>query len=293
MKKDDFEDYRKVLEELSNYKLPTICISIFENKLMFTTKKVGSRYFEDISVIRDNSNPYGNRRLSIDIKLESHDDSVKSLEDYDEQLVFDKYYFRVSPHTFLSKQEFFELTGITKMSDLFTDTPTKNWEYVFVIREPLKRTLTGFCEIADSYFSNLMYNSFSRQITQKYFQLVVKPSQHLSFADLPIEKVVEILNEYSSYIGSDLIRDEHTSTWCGFLVSFIQDNKLQNKISVLDLGDKSAMSIYPKIDQPTNINYLKEWMTPNNSTNVEGLIKSIDYFLVSETRAYNELLRMK
>ncbi len=37
--------------------------------LIFTTKKVGSRYFEDISVIKDENHPKSGDRQSIDFQL--------------------------------------------------------------------------------------------------------------------------------------------------------------------------------------------------------------------------------
>jgi hypothetical protein len=293
IKNDEFEEYRKTLANSDGYNPPTVCISIFQNKLIFTTKKVGSRYFEDISAIRDESESTSNDRRSIDFQLIFNSESSRSMPDYDDRLNFDKYYFKVAPHSLLSQDNFFDIVGIKKISDLFNESTQKNWEYIFIVRDPLKRTLTGFCEIADSYFANSMLYSYSRNIVQKHFQIVLGPSPNVSFKDLPIEKVVEILNEYSGYIGTDLVRDEHTSAWCIFLRSFIIDHNLSKKIKIIDLEDKSAMSIFPKLTQPSNKGYLKEWMDISNRFYVENLIKSIDFFLIPETEAYKELLQLK
>lgn len=293
IKNDEFEDYRKVLTNSDGYNPPTVCISIFQNKLIFTTKKVGSRYFEDISVIRDENHPKSGDRQSIDFQLMYHSDSSESMPDYDSRLVFGKYYFNVSSHSFLSKDDFFNIVGIKKMSDLFNETTQQIWEYIFIVRDPLKRTLTGFCEISDSYFSNLVTHSYSKNIAQKYFQIVLPTSPSVSFRDLPIEKVVEILNEYSGYIGTDLIRDEHTSAWCIFLRSFIAEHKISKKVKIIDLEDKDSMSIFPKLTQPSNKGYLKEWMDISNKFYVDNLLKSIDFFLIPEIEAYKELLEMK
>lgn len=293
IKNDEFEEYRKTLNNSDGYNPPTICISVFENKLIFTTKKVGSRYFEDISAIRENSEYTSGDRRSIDFQLMFNSDSSHSMQDYDDRLNFDKYYFKVAPHSLLSQDSFFDIVGIKKISEIFNESTSQKWEYIFIVRDPLKRTLTGFCEIADSYFANSMMYSYSRNIVQKHFQIILGPSPNVSFKDLPIEKVVDVLNEYSGYIGTDLVRDEHTSAWCIFLRSFINDNKLHNKIKIIDLEDKTAMSIFPKLSQPSNKGYLKEWMDISNRFHVENLIKSIDFFLIPETQAYNELLQMK
>lgn len=293
MKKDEFEEYRTTLQNFGNYKPPTICISIFENKLIFTTKKVGSRYFEDISVIRDETHPQSGDRRSIDFQPIFNLESNESMPDYDNRLNFDKYYFKVAPHSFLSQDDFFNLVGIKKISELFNESIEEKWEYIFIVRDPLKRTLTGFCEIADSYFANLMHYSYSKNITQNYFQIALNGVSDASFKDLPIEKVVDILNEYSGYIGTDLVRDEHTSAWCIFLRSFISDNKLDKKIKIIDLEDKNKMSIFPNISQPSNKGYLKEWMNVKNKYYVDNLLKSIDFFLIPEIEAYNDLLHLK
>lgn len=293
IKNDEFEEYRKTLQSFGNYKPPTICISVFENKLIFTTKKVGSRYFEDISIIRDENHPQSGDRRSIDFQLEYNSESTYSMPDYDNRLNFDKYYFKVAPHSYLSQDNFFDITGIKKISELFSETTQQNWEYIFIVRDPLKRTLTGFCEVVDSYFSNMMFYSYSKNIVQQYFQISLNSTPNPSFKDLPIEKVVDILNEYSNYIGIDLVRDEHTSAWCIFLRSFISDNKLDKKIKIIDLEDKNKMSIFPTLSQPSNKGYLKEWMNVKNKYYVDNLLKSIDFFLIPEIEAYNQLLQLK
>jgi hypothetical protein len=293
IKNDEFEEYRKTLTNSDSYTPPTICISVFQNKLIFTTKKVGSRYFEDISAISpDNTTNSGNRR-SIDFQLVYNSESNHSMHEYDSRLEFGKYYFNVAPHSFLSQDNFFDIVGIKKISELFNESTHQNWEFIFIVRDPLKRTLTGFCEIADSYFSNLMIHSYSKNIAQKYFQIVLGPSPNVSFRDLPTEKVVEILNEYSGYIGTDLIRDEHTSAWCIFLRSFIAEHKISKKIKIIDLENKDSMSIFPKLSQPSNKGFLKEWMDISNKFYVDNLLKSIDFFLIPEIEAYKELLEMK
>jgi hypothetical protein len=281
------DDFRKSLEENSEETiLPTICISIFENKLIFTTKKVGSRYFEDISRVEGMIH-------SIDFKLIPNTDSLKSDDRYDDRLEFGKYYFNLSPHSYMHHNSFFGVVGVSNISELFSETTYQKWEFIFVVREPLKRTLTGFCEISDSYFASMMSHTYSKYIIQKYFQIIIPSLPSYSFADIPVEKVVDILNEYSQYIGSDLIRDEHTSGWNMFLSSFIRQNKLDKKIKVIDLEDKTAMSVFPTIKQPSNKSYLKEWMHEDNKFYVDNLIKSINFFLIPEIEAYNELLQIK
>ena len=43
------ENYKDFIKWTNDYTSPTMCISLWNNKMIFTTKKVGSRYFEDLS----------------------------------------------------------------------------------------------------------------------------------------------------------------------------------------------------------------------------------------------------
>ena len=69
--------------------LPVLCISLFDNQMIFTTKKIGSRYFEDITKpnsSKDNPN-------TIEFKIIRYSNSQQTDPDYDSRLIFDNYYF--------------------------------------------------------------------------------------------------------------------------------------------------------------------------------------------------------
>ena len=267
--------------------IPTLCISLFDNQIIFTTKKIGSRYFEDITKLNsETDNP-----TTIEFKILRYTDNQKSDPNFDSRLIFDNYYFDVSNESHLTTDEFFSKLKIKKISDIVSDD--LKMQLVVIVREPIKRTLTAFIETCDAYFLNAMKHPFSRDIFQKYFQILITPSDNYGFYQLSTENVNKILNEYALTTGPDLIKDEHASGWHMFLYKFIKKYKLESRIKVVDLDNKEDMSLFPRITQPSNKKYLNNWLDTGNKFNVDTLITSIQSFLVHEIDAYNELLELK
>ena len=266
---------------------PTLCISLFDNQIIFTTKKIGSRYFEDITKLNsETDNP-----TTIEFKILRYTDNQKSDPNFDSRLIFDNYYFEVSSESHLTTDEFFSKLKIKKISDIVSDD--LKMQLVVIVREPIKRTLTAFIETCDAYFLNAMKHPFSRDIFQKYFQILITPSDNYGFHQLSTENINKILNEYALTTGQDLIKDEHASGWHMFLSKFVKKYKLESRIKVVDLDNKEDMSPFPRITQPSNKQYLNNWLDNGNKFNVDTLISSIQSFLVHEIDAYNELLELK
>lgn len=269
--------------------LPVLCISLFASQMIFTTKKVGSRYFEDIT----KPNRGSDTATTIEFKILRYTDTQKTDPNYDSRLIFDNYYFDISSKSHLTADEFFTKLKIKKISDIVSDDVLNEWQMVGIIREPIKRTLTAFIETCDAFFSNAMIYPFSRDIFQKYFQIIITPSNGYNFSQLSTESINKILNEYALTTGPDLIKDEHASGWHMFLSKFVKKYRLESKIKIIDLDNKDDMSAFPRIIQPSNKKHLNSWLTDENKFNVDTLISSIQAFLVHELDAYNELLELK
>jgi hypothetical protein len=258
--------------------LPILCISLFASQMIFTTKKIGSRYFEDIT----KPNQQTDNPTTIEFKILRYTDNQKTDPNFDSRLIFDNYYFDVSSKSYLTVDSFFSKLKIKKISEIISDDVLNQWQLVAIVREPIKRTLTAFIENCDAYFSNSMIHPFSRDIFKKYFQIIITPSNGYNFNQLSTESINKILNEYALTTGPDLVRDEHASGWHIFLSKFVKKYRLESKIKIIDLDNKEDMSVFPVILQPSNKKYLNNW-----------LINSIQAFLVHELDAYNELLDLK
>jgi hypothetical protein len=269
--------------------LPILCISLFASQIIFTTKKVGSRYFEDIT----KPNRGSDIANTIEFKILRYTDTQKTDPNFDSRLIFDNYYFDISPKSHLTADAFFTKLKIKKISDIISDDVLNEWQLIGIVREPIKRTLTAFIETCDAFFSNAMVHPFSRDIFQKYFQIIITPSNDYNFAQLSSESINKILNEYALTTGPDLIKDEHASGWHMFLSKFVKKYRLESKIKIIDLDNKDDMSAFPRIIQPSNKKHLNNWLIEENKFNLDTLIASIQAFLVHELDAYNELLDLK
>ena len=269
--------------------LPILCISLFDSQMIFTTKKVGSRYFEDIT----KPNQGSDTPTTIEFKILRYTDTQKTDPNFDARLIFDNYYFDISSSSYLTADAFFTKLKIKKISDIISDDVLNEWQLIGIVREPIKRTLTAFIETCDAYFSNSMLHPFSRDIFQKYFQVIIPPSNDYNFTLLSSENINKILNEYALTTGPDLIKDEHASGWHMFLSKFVKKYRLESKIKIIDLDNKDDMSGFPRIIQPSNKKHLNNWLIDENKFNVDTLIASIQAFLVHELDAYNELLDLK
>jgi len=285
----DIEEIKKSINFNEDIALPTLCIAVFAGQIIFTTKKVGSRYFEDITRTESPSKSVS----TIEFKILRVDDNTLKNLDFDSRLLFDKYYFELSPNSFLSIDAFFKKLKIEKISDIVSDNVLMEWQLVCVVREPVKRTLTAFVEVCDSYVGSSMVNVFSKHIFQKYFKLIIPPSENYNFKNLTTENINNILNEYALHTGPDLIKDEHASGWHMFLTKFIKTYRLDGKVKIVNLDDKEDMSVFPIIAQPSNKSHLNNWIIEENKFYLNTFLKSIESFLIQESDAYNELLELK
>jgi hypothetical protein len=288
MNQQSIDEIKRDLIFKEGSELPILCISLFSSQMIFTTKKIGSRYFEDITKHKGTDTP-----TTIEFKILRYTDTQKTDPNFDSRLIFDNYYFDVSSKSFLTVDAFFSKLKIKKISDILSDDVLSEWQLVGIVREPIKRTLTAFIETSDAFFSNAMIHPFSRDIFQKYFQIIITPSNQYNFNQLSTESINKILNEYALTTGPDLVRDEHASGWHIFLSRFVKKYRLDSKIKIIDLDNKEDMSVFPHIIQPSNKKHLNNWLNHENKFNIDTLIASIQAFLVHELDAYNELLDLK
>jgi hypothetical protein len=289
MNQQNIDEIKRDILFKEGSELPILCISLFASQMIFTTKKIGSRYFEDIT----KPNQQTDNPTTIEFKILRYTDNQKTDPNFDSRLIFDNYYFDVSSKSYLTVDSFFSKLKIKKISEIISDDVLNQWQLVAIVREPIKRTLTAFIENCDAYFSNSMIHPFSRDIFKKYFQIIITPSNGYNFNQLSTESINKILNEYALTTGPDLVRDEHASGWHIFLSKFVKKYRLESKIKIIDLDNKEDMSVFPVILQPSNKKYLNNWLINENKFNIDTLIDSIQAFLVHELDAYNELLDLK
>ena len=249
------------------FKYPTLCISVIDDYLVFTTKKNGSRYFEDLSFDKK-----WDRVNAIDLYLHNNLNFNNSQLNY--KLL--DYNVEISPNTHMDVNLFFKFLEIENFNDVFSEKVFEKYKFIFIVRDPFNRFFTGFFEIIDSIFGVLKYdahNVYTFEIIKKYFNL----EDYNSLSNLTQDKINFILNEYTQSINSNIFNDEHLSLWNTFLLDFLQKQNLLNKVQIIDLNDSEKLSIFNKLVQPSNKPWLAGWINDDsNKSYIDKLIsKSI------------------
>jgi len=263
------------------FRLPTLCISIINDYLVFTTKKNGSRYFEDLTFNKESQ-----QSNTINLYLHTDLDFNKSELNYK---ILD-YNIEISPNTLIDENLFFKFIGIQSFNDIFSEKVFDKYKFIFIIRDPLDRFFTGFFEVVDSILGVLKYDTKSLHtfgIIKKYFNL----EDYNSLNTLIQDKINFILNEYSQSITLDIFNDEHLSLWNTFLLDFLQKENLLNKVQVIDLNDSEKLSIFDNLSQPSNKPWLSGWLgDESNQIYINQLLSKYKEVFDTEIQSYKFLL---
>jgi hypothetical protein len=190
--------------EYQHIELPMLCISKVNDKVLITTKKVASRYFDDLS--RENEESIKN---TVDIRL--YNSSLEHLlPTHDDRLFYNDLYFYVTEESGLDSDKFLKLFNAQNINDIFS-----NREIIFINRNPKDRILTGFVEVVDSYVGSLFYEMSSSFIIKNYYNL--NNISDFKLINMDDDTLSKILNEYSQNVTSEIIDDYHLSCWNFFI----------------------------------------------------------------------------
>ena len=263
------------------FKYPTLCISVIDDYLVFTTKKNGSRYFEDLSFDKE-----WERTNTINLYIHTGLNFNNSELNYK----ISDYNVEISPNTLMDENLFFKLLEIQNFNEIFSEKVFDKFKFIFIIREPLDRFFTGFFEVVDSILGVLKYDARSLHtfgIIKKYFNL----EDYNELNTLRQDKINFILNEYSQSITLDIFNDEHLSLWNTFLLDFLQKQNLLNKIQVIDLNDSEKLSIFDNLSQPSNKPWLTGWINDESNTlYINQLLSKYKAVFNTEIQSYKFLL---
>lgn len=246
---------------------PWLSISKRNDTIVFTTKKIGSRFFEEITKTDINS-----KFNSIDVRFENaHSDN----QNFDNKLhIKGKHISNVGSKNTLTTSEFFTNFNVESFSDFFSIDYFKNNKIYIIIRNPYTRFYTGFFEKIDSIAVG--------EYTSEYLKTE------------PQDSIDSILNKYANNADYRYLSDEHMSMWNTFIYEFLHTYKLEKYVNVIDLGDSEKMnSTFGYLEQPTNRPYLDLWLeNPNNKEYIDTLHTNLDYYFDLEMKYYNKLLNL-
>lgn len=264
--------------------LPTLCISVYKNNLIFTTKKIGSRYFEDISIDDTDNKNY------IDVRLNylNNNSEIPIEHTFNDIGILLKGENAVDINSFLNK------IGVSNFKDIFTKSFIKNYNIIFVVRNPLKRLFSGYIEIVDSIFGDSSNNVFFKYLVERYYNIRFE-SLHLPSIryNLPSHQNNMILNEFTNLFDSSWFEDEHISYWNLFVYDFIKNTPIYDDISVINLDSIEDMSTFPEFDKSTtNTKSIDSWAYSEDSE-VGKLMNKCKVYLSIENNFNKKLLNKR
>ena len=246
---------------------PWMGISKKDTNIVITTKKIGSRFFEEITKTDINS-----KFNAIDIRFE---DAHSFHADFDKTLhIKGKHVSDVGSKNTLSISEFFTNFNVESFEQFFSIDYFKNNKIFIIVRNPYIRFYTGFFEKVDSMAVG--------EYTSQYLKTESQDS------------IDSILNKYVNNVDYKYLSDEHMSLWNTFMYGFLINYKLENYVNVIDLGDSEKMnSTFGYLEQPTNRPYLDLWLTnPDNKQHIDTLHENLGYYFDLEMKYYNKLLNL-
>lgn len=246
---------------------PWMGISKKDNNIVITTKKIGSRFFEEITKTHINSS-----FNSIDIRFE---DAVPNHIIVNKHLyVRGKHVSNVNSKRTLSTSDFFTNFDVETFEQFFSVDYFKNNKIFVITRNPYTRFYTGFFEKIDSLAIG--------EYTSEYLRTE------------PQSSIDKILNKYVNDINYTYLSDEHMSLWNIFVYNLLVTNHLEKYVTVIDLGDSEKMnSVFGYLEQPTNKPYLDAWLSnSDNKPYIDELHKKLDYYFDLEMKYYNRLLNL-
>jgi hypothetical protein len=266
--------------------LPTLCISLYGNNLIFTTKKIGSRFFEHISNdangIDVNQEKYINVELSLVKPINS--ESIHTFNEFNLNIKYESGY---------TIDDFLNLIEVKNFKDIFTKSFTEKYNIIFVTRNPIKRLLTGFIEVVDSMFSRYNNDLFFKYLVERHYSIYFNHSDTPSIRNLiPLDKSNKILNEYVELFDNSFFEDEHISYWNTFVYNTTKSTPIYDKITFLDLDNPNDMMQFGEfIDGESNTSIINNWIHFNESS-VSKLLNKSKVYLSMESYFYKKLLKI-
>ena len=269
-------------------KYPTLCISIIgEEKILITTKKIGSRYFESLSI-----NQHGVVR-SIDLELEDYNPQIHDSPDNQNGDWFpfnDTHVLRFRENSHINPHNFLKTLNIKSFIEIFSDKIIEKYKIFFITRNPNERFLTGFYEKIDSIVGilhNDYHNLYISCIIDDFFQL----KNFTTLKEQPQESINLVLNRFSKNINHTIFDDEHLSFWNIFLLEFMVTLPNKKKIQIVDLEDASSL-FGTTFEQPSNKKIIDNWKE-SNPNEFDSMMNRFRDYLLLETNAYNTLIHVK
>lgn len=261
---------------------PRLIICVLDNKLIFTTKKIASRYFQTLSnnnsiefKVYSGINISSRNYTTINNPIKLHNDII----------------LEIDTHSKLNVDNFYKLLNITDLSDIFNDEFMQHYEFYCVIKDPFERLLSAMVEITDStILTQLQDLDLQSDIEKKYD---IKYTFDFNLRKLPIETSTKILVDNYTEVLLDSVSDMHLSLWHNFLFKFIPKNDM-DKFNIININDLHTIFYdewsYESDKKPiSNSNIYENFMNTHEPA-LSNIIKICGLYLSLEYQSYYKLI---
>lgn len=298
-------------------------INIFDKAIVFCYQKVGTRFFLFLSnwpkTIDEVYNQYhinfsysdnSNNKLIVNTEFS---DLIASIQFIDEH-----------KNSCYDYDSFFQHSNTSTINEFLFNNPK---DLVFVIRNPIKRFLSGLPQITGQYVCELLRTENERNKIKSLINITGAEIDNIinnydlyfneedTFSDkslsiIDINIFVKITMYIIDYNSHQIYYDAHTQNYLSKFKEFIYNIKNKNKVKIIDLDDckkDSAFKLFNTwsdtidyTDAKSNLtgnvisnkklyNHLNLLLTESN----DPISERIYNFLNSEIREYNELKKSK
>lgn len=271
---------------LNNF-LPKLIISIYDGNLIFTTKKIASRFFTDLSKKSDESTPC---TLELSLLRNIEGDNLYDGYRYSEKL---NLYYTESSQTYLSIDEFNSILKIQNFDQIFSMDIIEKWNYLIISKDPFERLVTALIEKSDSELTTICENRIVRTLIADKYKIL--PSSNYSFKKIDKYIIKDFLDDNFEDILLYNSHDEHITYWNSFMEKFIKQLEIP-KFEFIVLG-KSKNPIFENTNNSgsgergvSNSEIYNLFLNEGHRA-IEKLIKLSRPYLVHEYDSFENLLK--
>jgi hypothetical protein len=208
---------------------PQLIICVFDNKLIFTTKKIASRYFETLS---NNTIIEFNVYNAINISARKYNIISNPIKLHNDIIL------ELATHSKLNVDNFYNLLNITHLSDIFNNEFTQNYDFYYIVKDPFERLLSAMVENTDSTILAQLEDLNTRTIIEEKYE--IEYTFDFNLRKIPIEKSTNIIIDNYIEVLRDSISDMHLSLWHTFLLK-LTNIDVKSKINIIKIEDLNTI----------------------------------------------------
>lgn len=261
---------------------PQLIICVLDNKLIFTTKKIASRYFETLS---NNNIIEFNVYNALNIPERKYNIIVNPIKLHNDIIV------ELATHSKLNVDNFYNLLNITHLSDIFNNEFTQNYDFYYIVKDPFERLLSAMVENTDSTILSQLEDLNTRTIIEEKYG--IEYTFDFNLRKIPIEKSTNIVIDNYIEVLRDSISDMHLSLWHMFLSKLINIDGI-GKVNIIKIEDLHTIfhneAAYESDKKTISNAMIYENFIETHEPALSNIIKVCGIYLSLEYQSYYKLI---